>query len=107
MLNGVKPTSFASSNTVSNAFNGAVTIEASTGNKQQFEVTFAGLGKEACVALMTADWGSGSGSGLVSVGDATNPQGTTAAGSLPVTLTKAATACNTAGDANSVKWVYY
>ncbi len=107
MLNGVQPTAFASGNKVSNAFNGEVTIQAVSGNKQQFEVTFAGLGKEACVSLMTADWGSGSGSGLVSVGSSSATQGTTAAGSLPVTLTKAATACNTAGDSNSVKWVYY
>ena len=53
-----------------NAFNGQVDVAATAVNSvanMGFKVTFTGLGKEACVALSTADWGSGSGSGLVSV----------------------------------------
>ena len=63
MLNGVAA---ASATKAYNAFNGEVTVAAADSNRT-FTVKFDGLGKEACVALATADWGSGSGSGLVSV----------------------------------------
>ena len=58
---------------------------------------------------MTADWGSGSGSGLVAIGTYENRQGATtgSTGTLPVELARAATACNKVGDTNSVKWEYY
>ena len=106
MLNGKKATSASKAY---NAFNGEVAIVEDSSTPQQFVVTFNGLGKEACVALMTADWGSGSGSGLVSIGTGTDTDGggSTSAGTLPVGLATAAGLCNTAGDANSVAWVYY
>lgn len=110
MLNGVKPESFTSSNKVLNAFAGEVNIEATTVNSVAsagFKVTFKGLGREACVALMSADWGSGSGSGLVSVGSEGSAKGTVAAGTLPVSLATASGACNAAGDTNTVEWIYY
>ncbi len=117
MLNGVA-TSTASK--AYNAFNGQVTINAATVNGNAdagFAVTFFGLGKEACVALSTADWGSGSGSGLVSVSAGTGAAsggtfsgagtGTTAAATLPLKLSTAATACSNSGDGNAVQWTYY
>ena len=103
MLNGVSPTT---ASVAYNAFNGGVTVTASNSNRT-FTVTFEGLGKEACVSLMTSDWGSGSGSGLVSIGKKGAALGTTASGTLPVGLATAATNCNTAGDTNSVEWIYY
>lgn len=115
MLNGDKTTS---ASVAYNAFNGKVFIS-TTADKQSFIVTFTGLGKEACVALGSADWGSGSGSGLVSVAVAgtaataaptampTANAGTTAAASLPLKLSTAATGCSGVGDTNTVYWNYY
>ena len=119
MLSGKSTTSASKAY---NAFNGQVGIAAAEINSvanMGFTVTFTGLGKEACVALSTADWGSGSGSGLVSVsagtGDGTgttfkvgtNGTGTTADASLPLALSKAASACSGKGDTNAVQWTYY
>ena len=104
MLNGVASTAASKAY---NAFNGEITI-ASNNSDREFYVTFAGLGKEACVALMTSDWGSGSGSGLVGIGNSASMEGgTTAAGTLPVGLATAAGLCNQTGDDNTVTWVYY
>lgn len=36
--------------------------------KSGFAVSYAGLPKEACIALATADWGTGAGSGYIGVG---------------------------------------
>lgn len=105
-----------------NAFNGQVDVSATAVNSvanMGFTVTFTGLGKEACVALSTADWGSGSGSGLVSVAAGTgagtgtaftagtNSTGTTADATLPLALAKAAAGCSGEGDTNAVQWTYY
>ncbi len=115
MLNGVKA-SVASK--AYNSFNGEAFVSASNDGRSFF-VTFTGLGKEACVALSTADWGSGSGSGLIGVtvsgelakeakkelpdGDNT---GTTAKGTLPLSIAKAAGGCSGDGDVNTVVWNY-
>ena len=119
MLNGKKTTTATKAY---NAFNGEVFVAASTTGTtagQSFFVTFTGLGKEACVALSTADWGSGSGSGLVSVSvdggtsktsavtSALATKGTTADASLPLALASAATGCKGVGDTNTVVWEYY
>lgn len=115
MLNGNKTTS---ATTAYNAFNGRVFISAANGG-QSFIVVFTGLGKEACVSLGSADWGSGSGSGLISIAVSgaavtseatampTTNAGTTASGTLPLALATAATGCAGVGDTNSVYWNYY
>lgn len=115
MLNGKSTTSATEA---FNTFNGRVFISTPTGG-QSFIVTFTGLGKEACVALGSADWGSGSGSGLISVGVAgtavtAEPSampisnvGTTADATLPLKLSTAATGCSGKGDTNTVYWNYY
>lgn len=107
MLSGQSPTS---ASTAYNAFNGSVTISATTvsGRKNAgFELVFSGLSKEACVQMASSDWGSGSGSGLVSVQAGAATAGTTAAGTLPLNLATAASGCNSEGDTNKVTWVYY
>lgn len=107
MLSGQSPTS---ASTAYNAFNGSVTISATTvsGRKNAgFELVFSGLSKEACVQMASSDWGSGSGSGLVSVQAGAATAGTTAAGTLPLSLATAASGCNSEGDTNKVTWVYY
>ena len=55
-----------------NAFKGAVyihAVEAYSGGEAAtaFEITFDGLSREACIAIATSDWGSGSDSGLINV----------------------------------------
>lgn len=117
MLNGVDS---STATTAYNAFNGQVGIAVASVNGNAnggFSVTFTGLGKEACVALSTADWGSGSGSGLVSVAAGTGAAtgttfsqgaiGTTASATLPLRLASAATGCSAASDSNAVQWIYY
>lgn len=107
MLSGQSPTS---ASTAYNAFNGSVTISATTvsgRNDAGFQLVFSGLSKEACVQMASSDWGSGSGSGLVSVQAGSATAGTTAAGTLPLNLATAASGCNSEGDTNKVTWVYY
>lgn len=107
MLSGQSPTS---ASTAYNAFNGSVTISATTVSDRKnagFELVFSGLSKEACVQMASSDWGSGSGSGLVSVQAGAATAGTTAAGTLPLNLATAASGCNSEGDTNKVTWVYY
>lgn len=107
MLSGQSPTS---AKVAYNAFNGEVTISAITISGRDnagFKLVFSGLSKEACVQMASSDWGSGSGSGLVSVQAGTATAGTTASGTLPLNLATAASGCNQEGDANKVTWVYY
>ena len=117
MLSGKSTTSASKAY---NAFNGQVDVAATDVNSvadMGFKVTFTGLGKEACVALSTADWGSGSGSGLVSVAAGTGAGtgttftqkaiGETSAATLPLALAKAAAGCSGEGDTNAVQWTYY
>jgi len=95
--------------TITSAFGANVVVQAAAGNNLQFSVQFQGLGREACVSLATADWGSGSGSGLVSVA----PSATAAAGqafsgsNLPVTLANAANNCGCNDSSCSITWTYY
>ena len=64
-----------SAQTLSNAFGGKVTIESSparsgtalAGAQDAFVITYAGLSDEACVTILTGDWGSGQASGLIGI----------------------------------------
>ena len=61
------------SNALVSPFKGTVTLatikadQAQAINDSGFSVTYAGLPAEACIALATADWGSGAGSGFIGV----------------------------------------
>ncbi len=62
----------AAAGTLSNAYNGAVTISEakslSTGtDKLAFTIQFDGLSREACMTLATNDWGSSYSSGLIAI----------------------------------------
>ena len=68
----------AAAGTLSNAYNGGVTINAansvgkttsstSTDDSLAFTIIFNGLSKEACITLATNDWGSGYSSGLIAI----------------------------------------
>ena len=107
---GVVPSEMASgTSTITNAFSSNVTVTAAGTDDLHFTVKFEGLGKEACVSMTTADWGSGSGSGLVGIApSSTATAGTQVTGSnLPVSLTTAASACDCAASTCSITWEYY
>ncbi len=99
-----------------NAYQGIVNLAPGTASNQQFTVTYAGLPKEACVVIATADWGSQAGSGLLSiaVGSSTNkttpgtPGSSYTVDQLPLALGVAASKCSNTGDAgNTIVWTYY
>ena len=96
---------------ITNAFGSDVTIGTSTDNLRFF-VAFDGLGREACVQLATADWGSGSGSGLVSVDPSSgaaagNADGGHTGAALPVALSQAASDCSCDDSSCSITWTYF
>ena len=100
-----------------NAYQGVVQLAAGGANSQQFTVTYAGLPKEACVTIATADWGSQAGSGLLSIGLVANGASKETPGSpktshtvdqLPLPLSTAAAECSSVNDAgNTIVWTYY
>ena len=110
MLNGQSATTATK---VYNAYNGPVYVEfvgGLAGTEAKFGIFgigFGGLGKEACVALATADWGYESSSGFVTAvaktGDfkklSSVPRQETIG---PLSLSRAATKCNGVGDTNNV-----
>ena len=67
------PNNFNNDKKLRNAFKGQVFINPTKANSSDdtsdtaFEIAFQGLSRDACIAMATSDWGSGSASGLVSV----------------------------------------
>ncbi len=141
---------YGSDYALSNAFKGDVTIKSvparkSTGvdgdgndmynEDEAFIVAYDGMTEEACVAMLTGDWGSGQASGLISIaggkGDVetahaaanlvfTDDQNTELAqGStllvaapgrtqgVPVAVGTAVGVCNGGNSGNAVAWKYY
>lgn len=115
----------ATVNTLVNAFQGAVTIGTVNYNKQNasaFRISYENMGQEACVQLITSDWGSGASSGFIGIQvSAAAPQGqdapqfgnTAAKGAaawdnmhLPVTPSDAATTCATDSGYTTITWYY-
>ncbi len=123
-----------STGVLTNAFSGPVYIAASdstAGNdKKAFTLVFTKLSREACISLVTNDWGSGYSSGLIAIeatgtdmtthGDLNGtyignagtankiatPGGTTQP--VPMAVTAAATACSCKqGNTCSIAWKYY
>ena len=124
-----------------NAFGGDVTIEsanarataANANDEEAFTITYDGLTKEACITIVTGDWGSGQASGLIGIA----AKGAAGADSLlasalttstdggvvantgvyavpggstyktPMSVSNAVTACSAPGSTNSVAWKYY
>ena len=113
-------------NALTNPFKGGVTIaeiSATTGeavaegaNSTGFTLKYAGLPKEACISLATADFGSGAGSGFIGVsatdGTATKKTATKIGGTegtytegTALSMTDAISACQ--GETNEVTWYFY
>lgn len=115
----------ATVNTLVNAFQGAVTIGTVNYNNQNasaFRISYENMGQEACVQLITSDWGSGASSGFIGIQvSAAAPQGqnapqfgnAAAKGAaawdnmhLPVTPSDAATTCATDDGYTTITWYY-
>lgn len=115
----------AAANTLVNAFQGAVTIGTVNYNNQAdsaFRISYENMGQEACVQLITADWGSGASSGFIGIqvsnaAPAGNnaPQFVNVAAqgaaswdnmNLPVTPSDAATTCATQSGYTTITWYY-
>lgn len=115
----------ATVNTLVNAFQGAVTIGTVNYNNQNasaFRISYENMGQEACVQLITSDWGSGASSGFIGIQvSAAAPQGqnapqfgnAVAKGAaawdnmhLPVTPSDAATTCATDSGYTTITWYY-
>lgn len=116
ILFGIIPNEMGNSGSViTNAFAGDVEIKTAavgTNAAGAFTIKYKGLGQEACVTMATADWGSGSSSGLVQMNvgkteaDGAKFEGTTGDSALPVSLTNAAANCDCATAVCSIKWTY-
>lgn len=115
----------ATVNTLVNAFQGAVTIGTVNYNNQNasaFRISYENMGQEACVQLITSDWGSGASSGFIGIQvSVAAPQGqnapqfgnAAAKGAaawdnmhLPVTPSDAATTCATDSGYTTITWYY-
>lgn len=114
--------------TLVNAFQGSVTIGSAQYNGQNdacFYLSYGAMGREACVQIVTSDWGSGASSGFIglTVGNGTNGiaaaavptvnANASAAGAaswgnlhLPVNPADAATACGCQNDQCVITWYY-
>lgn len=75
----ITPDEMWEGNNLVNPFGGAVSVQKSgkkvASDNKAFILSFSGLPKEACMALSTYDWGSGSSSGLIAltIGTGTAP----------------------------------
>lgn len=115
----------AAANTLVNAFQGAVTIGTINYNNQNasaFRISYENMGQEACVQLITSDWGSGASSGFIGIqvsaaapAAQNAPQFGNAAAKgaaawdnmhLPVTPSDAATTCATDSGYTTITWYY-
>jgi type II secretory pathway pseudopilin PulG len=92
-----------------NAFNGEVTFAEVSGEKQ-FTIKYADLPTNVCIEVATADWGSDSSSGLVSIKVGSTAGGlfnwTSGANHIrALTTVKAQTLC-AANDLETIEWTY-
>lgn len=77
-----------------------------TGNTavQYFGITLDHLGREACVSLASADWGT---DGLIGIRITGGTAASYQANELPITFAQAGTGCPGSGEYGSITWVYY
>ena len=122
------PDSKATANTIQNAFQGDVAVSAIKYNEKDataFYISYGNLGREACVSILTADWGAGTSSGFLGIKvesskkatsqtavptaqTVTSKAGAAVYGSLhlPVTPAEASVDCQCTNDECAVTWFY-
>lgn len=118
----------AASGTLVNAFQGSVTLGTVNFNSQTasaFYISYGNMGSEACVQIITSDWGSGASSGFIGLGvtggtaglasgsvpavtanTAGSGSGTWGNQNLPVTPSAAANACACTNGYCTITWYY-
>ncbi|MBP5614937.1 MAG: hypothetical protein J6X42_00045 [Alphaproteobacteria bacterium] len=128
---GIVPPIMGNSATLTNPFKGKVTIigkaddakakSADTAAGTAFVVRYAGLPTEACIALATADFGSGAGSGFIGVDVAeastvyvadartldANGSATKRGEGYAYLMSDAITACKATSDNATITWKFY
>ena len=106
-----------------NPFKGNVTLQSSPAkagvSDSGFVITYDGLPKEACIALATADWGTGAGSGFITTRASGYTQASTASTlvsnlatvysgtsteGVPMKVSEAINACTEAQNAVAIKF---
>ena len=96
-------------NTYINPFGGTITVEASDDNNE-FTVTYGNIDKQACISIVTADWGASASGGLMElkIGQKAHTWGGASGAGFPIDLTTAAAECEPAADATGVEiaWTY-
>ena len=123
---------------ITNAFGGNVLIKSSdlrtSKDNRAFVLAYEGLTQEACITIVTGDWGSAQGSGLIAIGaagssnktlldavmidadNASTGQDSTTSGygvpggktvPTPISVTNAQKWCSSTASTNSVVWKYY
>lgn len=78
-----------------------------SGNEDQFfAIAMTDLGREACVSLLSSDWGT---DGLISVQVSNTKEGDAAftASDLPIPMMSAGLACGGYGEKRTIIWTYY
>ena len=76
-----------------------------SGSPQYFAISLSHLGREACVSLASADWGT---DGLIGVQVSGGTSGQTRlATQLPFSIADAGSACPSSGSYGSITWTYY
>lgn len=120
---GVIPAEMLASSTskIVNAFQGYVelgSLSYNTNSNAAFYLSYGNLGREACVSILTSDWGAGTSSGFLAISRGTSSAGKAQTPSavpgsvantswssldLPVTPSDAAKACQ---DVNAITWYY-
>ena len=84
--------------------NACTTVDNTTGTVQYFGITLDHLGREACVSLASADWGTDGLMGIYVTGGTAKAFPTK---DIPLSFAEAGTACPGSGGYGSITWVYY
>lgn len=111
---GIMPSEMVNSDTtLLNAFQGSVTVTAGVatdclaGKDTCFVLTYNDLPTEVCTTIVTADWGSGSSSGLIAMSITGKAAVKTSNPDLPITPAQASLMCDNGDDQNIVSWIYF
>lgn len=70
-------------------------------NATEFQITFSEVPQDACIKMVTVDWGSSGGTGLVDI----LVNGSALAGT-PATLAQATSSCQDQANGNAIAWVF-
>lgn len=84
--------------------NACTAVDNDTGNVQYFGITLDHLGREACVSLASADWGTDGLMGIYVTGGTAKKFPTA---DMPLSFADAGTACPSSGGYGTITWVYY